>query len=123
MLAGIPYGMGLEIIFMALFSYLSDGYGTLTASALASVAIMRSVVAALLPLVADPMYSTLGVSWASSLLGFLTLAMAIVPFILLKYGRALRRRSKLCRQVIGKKEVRESRIFARREGMASSAQV
>ena len=110
MLAGIPYGMGVEIIFMALTSYLSDGYGTLTASALASAAIMRSVLGSLLPLVAEPMYSTLGVSWASSLLGFVTLAMAIVPFVLLKYGRALRRRSKLCRQVIGKKEVREGHV-------------
>ena len=110
MLAGIPYGMGVEIIFMALTSYLSDGYGTLTASALASAAIMRSILGALLPLVAQPMYSALGVSWASSLLGFLTLAMSVLPFLLLKFGRALRRRSKLCRQVIGKKEVQQAHV-------------
>lgn len=110
MLGGIPYGMGLEISFMALTSYLSDGYGTLTASALASAAIMRSVLAAILPLLAQPMYSALGVSWASSLLGFVMLAMAVLPFLLLKFGGALRRRSKLCRQVIGKKEVREGQV-------------
>ncbi|CAF9925996.1 MAG: hypothetical protein ALECFALPRED_003270 [Alectoria fallacina] len=104
MLAGIPYGMGVEIIFMALTSYLSDGYGTLTASVLASAAIMRSVLGALLPLLAQPMYGALGVSWASSLLGFVTLAMAVVPFLLLRFGGGLRRRSKLCRQVIEKKE-------------------
>ena len=104
MLAGIPFGMGVEIVFMALTSYLSDGYGTLTASALASAAIMRSVLGALLPLVAQPMYGALGVSWASSLLGFITLAMAVVPFLLLKFGSRFRRRSKLCRQVIEKKE-------------------
>lgn len=99
MLAGIPYGMGVEIIFMALTSYLSDGYGTLTASALASAAIMRSVLGSLLPLLAQPMYAALGVSWASSLLGFVTLAMAVVPFLLLRFGAGLRRRSALCRQV------------------------
>ncbi len=109
MLAGIPYGMGVEIIFMALTSYLSDGYGTLTASALASAAIMRSVLGALLPLLAQPMYSALGVSWASSLLGFVTLAMAVVPLLLLKFGGGLRRRSKLCRQVAEKTEEREER--------------
>ena len=104
MLAGIPYGMGVEIIFMALTSYLSDGYGTLTASVLASAAIMRSVLGALLPLLAQPMYSALGVSWASSLLGFITLAMAVVPFILLKFGSGLRRKSKLCRDSIDEKK-------------------
>ncbi|KAF6233797.1 hypothetical protein HO173_008009 [Letharia columbiana] len=110
MLAGIPYGMGVEIIFMALTSYLSDGYGTLTASALASAAIMRSVLGALLPLLAQPMYGALGVGWASSLLGFMTLAMAVVPFLLLKFGGGLRRRSKLCRQVIEKKEALEGQV-------------
>ena len=104
MLAGIPYGAGVEIIFMALTSYLSDGYGTLTASALASAAILRSVCGAILPLVAQPLYTTLGVSGASSLLGGITLAMSVVPPILLRYGGALRRKSKLCCQVAERKE-------------------
>ena len=84
---------------MALISYLSDGYGTLTASALAAAAISRSLCAALLPLVARSLYASLGVSGASSLLGGVTLLMSTVPFILLKYGGTLRKRSKLCRQV------------------------
>ena len=96
MLAGVPYGMGVELIFMSLTSVLCDGYGTLTASALASAAISRSTCGALLPLLARPLYSSLGPSGASSLLGGVTLMMSIVPFVLLKYGNALRRRSKLC---------------------------
>ena len=112
MLAGIPYGMGVEIIFMALTSYLSDGYGTLTASALASTAIMRSILGAILPLLARPMYGSLGVSWASSLLGFVTLAMAALPFLLLRFGGALRRKSKLCRKVMEKKEVLQGQLQA-----------
>ena len=103
MLAGIPYGMGIEITFMALTSYLSDGYGTFTASALASAAISRSLCAALLPLIARPMYNSLGVSGASYLLGGVTLMMAAVPFVLLRYGEFLRRRSKLCCQVTERK--------------------
>ena len=110
MLASIPYGMGVEIIFMALTSYLSDGYGTLTASALASAAIMRSVLGAILPLFAHSMYNALGISWATSLLGFITLAMAVVPFLLLQFGGTLRRRSKLCRKVIEKKEMQEGQV-------------
>ena len=88
---------------MALTSYLSDGYGTFTASALASAAISRSLFGALLPLIARPMYTALGVSGASSLLGGITLVMAIVPFVLLRYGSALRQRSKLCSQVVERK--------------------
>ena len=84
---------------MALISYISDGYGTLTASALAAAAISRSLCAALLPLVAQSLYTSMGVSGASSLLGGVTLLMATVPFVLLKYGGALRERSKFCRQV------------------------
>ena len=110
MLAGIPYGMGIELIFMALTSYLSDGYCTLTASVLAAATLTRSVLAALLPLLARPMYGALGVSWASSLLGFITLAMAVVPFLLLKFGSGLRRRSKLCRQIVEKEEVLEGQV-------------
>ena len=99
MLAGIPYGMGVEIIFMALTSYLADGYGALTASALSAAAITRSLLGALLPLLAQPLYDKLGIRGASSLLGAVTLVMAAVPFLLLKFGSTLRRRSRLCRQV------------------------
>ena len=100
MLAGIPYGMGVELTFMSLTSVLCDGYGSLTASALASAAISRSICAALLPLVAQPLYRTLGVNLASTLLGTITLTMAIVPFILLRYGGTLRKKSKFCCQVV-----------------------
>jgi len=36
------------------------------------------------------MYNKLGVGWASSLLGFLSIAFIPIPFILYKYGRTLR---------------------------------
>ena len=107
MLAGIPYGMGIEIIFMALTTYLSDGYGTLTASALASAAILRSIAGALLPLLARPMYNALGVSGASGLLGSVTLLMAGVPFLLLKFGPSLRKKSTLCRLIVEEKQLGE----------------
>ena len=103
MLAGVPYGMGIELTFMSLTSVLCDGYGTLAASALASAAISRSICGALLPLLARPLYASLGVSGASSLLGAVTLFMAIAPFVLLRYGGFLRRRSKLCSQVLEQK--------------------
>ncbi|KAI6136506.1 MFS general substrate transporter [Pisolithus sp. B1] len=45
-------------------------------------------------LFANQMYDKLGAQWASSLLGFVALAMAPIPFVLSRYGPALRVRSK-----------------------------
>jgi hypothetical protein len=39
-------------------------------------------------------YHKLGVPWASSLLGFLAVAMVPIPFLFLKYGAAIRAKSR-----------------------------
>ncbi|RYP23203.1 hypothetical protein DL767_008886 [Monosporascus sp. MG133] len=49
--------------------------------------------AAFFPLFALQSYQKLGVEWATSVLGFLAVAMIPLPFVLFKYGRALRGRS------------------------------
>lgn len=53
---------------------------------------------------AAPMYKSLGVSWASSLLGFLSLAMSIIPFAFIKYGDRIRENSKFCQELKQRKE-------------------
>lgn len=50
------------------------------------------------------MYKSLGVSWASSLLGFLSLAMSIIPFVFIKYGDRIRGNSKFCQELKERKE-------------------
>lgn len=45
-------------------------------------------------------YHKLGVGWASSLLGFLSIAFIPIPFLLYKYGETLRKRSKMARHDI-----------------------
>lgn len=99
MAAGIPYGMGFELIFIGLLNYMADSYTSVTASALASSTFSRSVVGVLLPLAASPLYDRLGIQWASSLLGFISLALACAPFIFLRFGAEFRRRSKICTSV------------------------
>ena len=99
-LAGIPYGMGIDITFMALNNYLTDAYGVYSASALASSVFSRNVVAALLlPLVTYQMFEQLGVGWACSVLGFLCAALSPIPLIMIKYGPILRARSPFCQQL------------------------
>ncbi|PKX90495.1 putative MFS multidrug transporter [Aspergillus novofumigatus IBT 16806] len=87
-------------IFVSLLTYVTDAYKIYSASALASSVILRSVLGALLPLAAKPMYATLGVSWATSLVGFLSLACVPIPFVLLYKGEGVRERSKFCQQLM-----------------------
>jgi hypothetical protein len=39
-------------------------------------------------------YEALGIGWATSLLGFLSVAMLAIPFVFYKFGPAIRKRSK-----------------------------
>ena len=104
MLAGVPFGMGFMLIFMALLNYVTDAYEVYAASGMAATSCCRSIFGALLPLAAAPMYKSLGVSWASSLLGFLSLAMCIIPFAFIKYGDRIRANSRFCQELKKRKE-------------------
>jgi hypothetical protein len=44
------------------------------------------------------MYQTLGVNWASTLVAFLALACAPLPFLFYKYGERIRLRSKYAKE-------------------------
>lgn len=103
-LAGLPFGIGFVLIFMALLNYITDAYEVYAASGMAATSFCRSIFGALLPLAATPMYRTLGISWASSLLGFLSLAMSAIPFAFIKYGDRIRANSRFCNELKERKE-------------------
>ena len=86
MLAGIPFGMGFILIFMALLNYLGDAYTIFSASAMAAASYCRSLSGAVLPFATTPMFNKLGIAWANSLLGFLSLGMCVIPFLFLWKG-------------------------------------
>ncbi|KAG6336124.1 hypothetical protein ID866_2962 [Astraeus odoratus] len=92
--AGLLLGWGVCWIFIALLNYIIDAYLVVSASALAANTVVRSLVGAGFPLFANQMYDRLGPQWASSLLGFVALAMTPIPFVLFKYGPTLRIKSK-----------------------------
>jgi MFS family permease len=116
MLAGIPFGMGFILIFMALLNYLTDAYEIFAASAMAASSCCRSLAGAVLPFAAAPLYGNLGVAWASSLLGFLSLGMCCVPFIFLWKGDVIRERSTFCRFLKEKKEKEVEELRMQRVG-------
>ncbi|KAF2642151.1 MFS general substrate transporter [Massarina eburnea CBS 473.64] len=102
-LAGILFGMGYLCLFMALLNYLVDAYEVFAASAMAAAGLSRSCFGAVLPFAAKPMYRSLGVAWATSLLGFFSLALCVVPFVFLRYGGTMRRKSRFCQYLAMKK--------------------
>lgn len=104
MLAGVPFGMGFVLIFMALLNYLTDAYEIFAASAMAASSCCRSVAGAVLPFAATPMFARLGVAWACSLLGFLSLGMCVIPFMFLLKGDVIRDGSKFCNFLKEKKQ-------------------
>ncbi|GBE85689.1 MFS general substrate transporter [Sparassis latifolia] len=94
MMAGLPMGWSIVYIFLGLFNYIIDTYLFVAASALSALTVVRSMFGASFPLFATQMYDTLNPRWASTLLGFLAVLMAPIPFVLYKFGHRLRRRSK-----------------------------
>ena len=120
MLAGIPFGMGFVLIFMALLNYLTDAYEIFAASSMAAASCCRSLAGAVLPFAATPMYTRLGVPWASSLLGFLSLGMCVIPFLFLWKGDRIRAGSRFC---IYLKEKKEKELEDLRRERAARAEI
>ncbi|OGM51122.1 MFS transporter [Aspergillus bombycis] len=98
MMSGVFFGFGYLLIFIALLNYLTDAYKQYSASASAAASTLRSIFAVCLPLATTPMYTKLGINWASSLLGFFAIAMAIIPFVFIKYGSWIRENSKFAQR-------------------------
>lgn len=98
-LPGLLFGFGYLLIFTALTNYQVDAYDIYAASAMAASCFSRSVVGATLPLAAKPLYDGLGIAWATSTLGFLSLILLLIPFGLIYYGPRIRESSKLCQEL------------------------
>ncbi|CAL3973527.1 unnamed protein product [Diplocarpon coronariae] len=92
--AGIPIGWGILMIFLQGLNYIIDVYMWHANSAIAANTLLRSVAGAGFPLFATAMYHTLGVAWATSLLGFLCVAMMPAPILFFLYGSRIRKMSK-----------------------------
>ncbi len=86
-------GFASMVIINCASIYITDSYSTFAASAIAAVAFGENVFAAFLPLAAKPMYERMGYDWASSLLGFIALALTLAPLLLLCKGKKIRSKS------------------------------
>ncbi|KAJ5511935.1 Major facilitator superfamily domain general substrate transporter [Penicillium expansum] len=107
-MSGFIFGFGFQTIFISLLTYVTDAYKIYSASALAASVIVRSIAGALFPLAAEPLYKSFGVSWATSLIGFISLACIPIPFALMHWGSWIRERSPFCQRLILEEKLRAS---------------
>ncbi|KZT71137.1 MFS general substrate transporter [Daedalea quercina L-15889] len=94
LMAGLVMGFAIIWIFLALFNYIIEVYLSCAASALAANTVVRSIAAAGFPLFASQMYRKLSPQWASTVIGCCSVLMIPIPFVLQRFGPALRRKSR-----------------------------
>ncbi|PIG84202.1 MFS transporter [Aspergillus arachidicola] len=89
-----PVGTGMYMVFVQCLNYLVDVYPTIANSAIGANTFVRSFFGAGFPLFGPFMYHNLGVAWASSTLGFISIAMIPIPVLFYVYGARIRSWSK-----------------------------
>lgn len=88
------FSCGNLLIFTCTSLYFTDCYGAVySASAWSSSTFLRYLFAFAFPLFILQCYEALGIGWATSLLGFVSVLLMPIPFVLSRYGPLLRRKS------------------------------
>ncbi|TFB01596.1 Polyamine transporter 4 [Trichoderma ghanense] len=91
----IPFAWGNLCVFVSTMQYTTDTFtGNVVASASSANSLARYGFAGVFPLFTIQMYTTLGIHWASSLLGFIALALIPIPWVLFEFGPRIRAKSK-----------------------------
>jgi MFS family permease len=85
-------GFGIVSSIIPSMAYLIDSFPLHSASAISVMDVMLALSGTLFPLAAPPLYSNLGLGWGNSLLAFIALAFAPLPWVLMKYGEQIRKR-------------------------------
>jgi len=94
LVATVFIGAGFNSIFQQCINFLVDTYGIYAASATAANTFLRSLMACGLPLAAQPLFRAIGVGPGMSVLGAVAALAMPVPFLFMKYGYRLRKKSK-----------------------------
>lgn len=88
------YLPGVYLIFQSIMTYIGTSYATFAASALAGNTLLRSVIASVFPLFGHAFYENLGLGPGSSLLAGISVILIVPLFLIKKYGKTLRAKSK-----------------------------
>ncbi|RDW87607.1 MFS general substrate transporter-46 [Coleophoma crateriformis] len=94
LVASVLFGYGILCIFISTYQYIIDSYELYAASALASLTVIRYVVAGGMVEVGIPFYGNLGVHWTLTIMGAISAVMVPVPYAFYKWGPKIRGYSK-----------------------------
>ncbi|KAF3159386.1 hypothetical protein TWF788_003795 [Orbilia oligospora] len=95
------FGIVLIAMYVSSYEYIIDSYGDHAAIALASITMVRYLIAGGMTLAARPMYEGIGVKWTLFLLGCLAVLLTPGPVLLYIYGHRMRKKSKWARSEVG----------------------
>lgn len=88
------YSLGLVVGYQCIQAYVLDCYPVYAASAIGSLAVLRSIAGCVFPLFAPALYRSLGYGWTSTILAaFAVVIGGSAPWLLRTKGAALRAQS------------------------------
>ena len=87
-------GNFLMFAFLPIMSYVVDAFKLYAASAMTALIVTRCLMGTFLPLTTAPLVAKFGYGWAFTMLAAISLALAPVPVLVLRYGPKWRQRSK-----------------------------
>jgi hypothetical protein len=87
------FGIILIALYVSSYEYIIDSYGDHSAIALASITMVRYLIAGGMTMAARPMYEGIGVHWTLTLLGCIAVVLAPAPLVFYKLGPKLRKKS------------------------------
>ncbi|KAF9648346.1 MFS general substrate transporter [Thelephora ganbajun] len=90
MLSTILIGCAVNMVFASFLSYLTDTYLMYTASAFAVNTVFRCAFGAAFPLFATAMFNRMGVNWACTLVGLVSIILCPIPIVFSKFGARIR---------------------------------
>jgi hypothetical protein len=86
-------GFTLLLTIIPLQAYVVDAFGIYSASAMTGIIVTRCLAGTFLPLGTSPLVEHFGYGWGFTWLGALSMSLAIIPVIILRYGETLRQHS------------------------------
>jgi len=90
-------GFSLLLTIIPVSAYVVDACGIYSASAMTGVIVTRCHAGTFFPLTTGPLVESFGYGWGFTCLGGLSLSLAVVPMLILKFGASWRQRSKYTR--------------------------